>query len=101
MISLSGQGQIVFLCGFIGEVRQIAAGDLFNLFLNILGVVVERHVVVWVCSEDKSHVDLNSLQLCTVMLMLLCAKGVNHFRQAVGDVVASLVSLGQSDGCII
>lgn len=61
MVSLACQRLVVFLCSLIGQVWQTPARHLFNLFLNVLRVVVEGHIVVWIGAQDQRHVNLDGL----------------------------------------
>jgi hypothetical protein len=93
VVSLAGQSKVVLdrsVC-----VWQAAASNVLDFLLDVFSRVVERTIFIGVRSQDHGHVDLNSLQLCAVVLVLVLGKGLDHVRELVGNVVASFVSLGQ------
>ena len=93
VVSLASQSKVVLDRSV--SVWQAAASHIFDFLLDMFGRVVKRAILVGVCSQNHCHVNLNSLELGAVVLVLVLSKGLNHVRELVGDVVPSLVSLGQ------
>lgn len=93
VVPLAGQSKIVLDRSV--RVWQAAASHVLDFLLDVFGRVVKRTVLVGIRSQDHGHVDLDSLQLSAVVLVLVLGEGLDHVRELVGDVVPSLVSLGQ------
>lgn len=58
--------------------HALSADDALHQASNILSTVFERSLTVRIGTQDERHVDLDRLQLCAVVLVLVRLEGVDH-----------------------
>ena len=64
----------------------------FNKRPNLVSAIFQRYALVRVCAQDEVHVNLHSLQLSTVVLMLIGIERIHHLLQLFDHAIAAHIA---------